>query len=303
MKIVTLTLNPAFDIHCFAENFKPYGESVVDIISKDAGGKGVNISRALSGNGTDNLAVLILGKENGGEFLSLLDSYGVSSKAIFCGGRIRENITIHEKDKPETRISFRGFSCDASVFDEIRELIGEINEGDIVTFTGSLPVGITSADALAFLGELKACGAKIVIDSKSVTLSELIAFKPWLIKPNKDEAESYSKNSVDSAEDAKSFAKSLNERGIENVIISLGENGAVMSSLSGELHVKAPRINAVSTIGAGDSMIAGFIDGFVKALPIEACLKRAVAFGSAACLSEGTNPPIKTDVCRLLEEI
>ena len=163
-----------------------------------------------------------------------------------------------------------------------------------------MPVGITSLDALSFLGELKEKGARIVIDSKSIKLDELIEFKPWLIKPNKDEAEAYSEKAISSADDAKDFAKSLHGCGIENVIISLGEDGAVMSSDSGELYVKAPKITPISTIGAGDSMIAGFIDGFVKGLPIEECFKRAIAFGSAACLTEGTNPPLKTEVHRLL---
>ncbi len=302
MKIITLTLNPAFDIHCFAENFKPYGESLVDIISKDAGGKGVNISRALIENGTESRAILIVGDANGAEFLSMLKADGLTAEAVFVNGRIRENITLHEKDKPETRISFRGFSCEKEIFSKIKEVICEVDGNTVITMTGSLPVGITGADVLALLGELKEKGAKVVIDSKSITLSELIDFKPWLIKPNRDEAESYTGTRIDSYEDALEIAKELHSAGISNVIISLGGEGAVLSSDEGEFYVKAPRIEAISTIGAGDSMIAGFIQGEAEGETAEEKLKRAVAFGSAACLTEGTKPPRREDVERMNNE-
>ena len=299
MKIITLTLNPAFDIHCFAEAFKPYGESVVDIISKDAGGKGVNISRALTENGTESRAVLIVGDANGEEFLSMLKSDGLTTEAVFVNGRIRENITLHEKDKPETRISFRGFSCEKEILSKIKEVIGEVDGNTVITMTGSLPVGITGADVLALLRELKEKGAKVVIDSKSITLADLIGFKPWLIKPNHDEAEGYTGKRIGSYEDALEIAKELHLSGISNVIISLGGEGAVLSSDEGEFYVKAPRIEAISTIGAGDSMIAGFIQGEAEGETAEEKLKRAVAFGSAACLTEGTKPPRREDVERM----
>lgn len=302
MKIITLTLNPAFDIHCFAEGFKPYGESVVDIMSKDAGGKGVNISRALMENGTENRAVLIVGNANGAEFLSMLKADGLTSEAVFVNGRIRENITIHESNKPETRISFRGFSCEKEILKKIKEVIGEVDVNTVVTMTGSLPVGITGADVLSLLGELKEKGAKIVIDSKSITLGELISFRPWLIKPNRDEAEIYTGKRIDSAKDALKIAEELHTLGIANVIISLGGEGAVLASDEGMFYSKAPSIEAVSTIGAGDSMIAGFIQGEADGETSEEKLKRAVAFGSAACLTEGTKPPRREDVKRMKNE-
>ena len=126
MKIVTLTLNPAFDVHCFCDNFKPYHESIAQITSRDAGGKGVNISRALKANGTENLAIVIVGKENGAEFCQDLEKDGLSVSAVWVDGRIRENITLHQTKNPETRISFEGFSCDNGVLEEIKERIGKV---------------------------------------------------------------------------------------------------------------------------------------------------------------------------------
>ena len=303
MKIVTLTLNPAFDVHCQCDNFRPYHESIARVTAKDAGGKGVNISRALSVNGTENLAVVIVGKENGTEFCQALEKDGLTVSAVWTEGRIRENITLHEKNNPETRISFEGFSCETSILQQVSESVGEVDENTIVTFTGSIPKGITTKDVLALLGAFREKGAKIVIDSRSVALSDLFAFKPWLIKPNKDEAEAYAGKNIQSVNDAVEIAREFCEKGVENVVISLGGDGAVLVDKQNTLVAKAPVIEVLSTIGAGDSMLAGFIDGTVKGLSKAETLKKAVAFGTAACMQEGTLPPQKANVETLTQDI
>ncbi len=303
MKIVTLTLNPAFDVHCSCDNFKPYHESIAKVTAKDAGGKGVNISRALCKNGVENLAVVIVGKENGVEFCQALEKDGLSVAAVWTDGRIRENITLHEKENPETRISFDGFTCDKSILTRVREEIGDVDENTIVAFTGSIPKGINSTTVLAFLKELKAKNAKIVIDSRSVSFDELISFKPWLIKPNKDEAEAYAERKIECMDDAIIVAREFYKNGIDNVMISLGEDGAVLACENGLLTAKTPKISVLSTIGAGDSMLAGFIDGVAKGLEKKEILKRAVAFGTAACMQDGTKPPQKVDIENLISKV
>lgn len=303
MKIVTLTLNPAFDVHCSCENFKPYHESIAKVTAKDAGGKGVNISRALQVNGTENLAIVIVGEENGVEFCQALEKDGLSVSTVWVKGRIRENITLHETENPETRISFEGFSCDSGILQEIKDRIGEVNGQTIITFTGSIPKGIEVSEVLAFLGEYRDQGAKVVIDSRSVSLGELLAFKPWLIKPNKDEAEAYASRKIESESDAVMIARDIYEKGIDNVIVSLGGDGAVFAYKRGVMVAKAPDVPVCSTIGAGDSMIAGFIDGTSKGFTKEKVLKRAVAFGTAACMQEGTNPPMPKDVEELTKQV
>ena len=112
MKIITITLNPAFDVHCSAEHFEACHENLATITEREAGGKGVNISRALTMNGVDNLALLAVGDANGADFCRELDKDGMTYEAIELKGRIRENITIHTKDAPETRLSFTGFATD-----------------------------------------------------------------------------------------------------------------------------------------------------------------------------------------------
>ncbi len=296
MKIITITLNPAFDIHCKADGFLPYRESVVEITSREAGGKGVNISRALIAFEVDNIAVVVVGRENGGEFCEMLERDGMSVIPILCDGRIRENITLHEKENPETRISFGGFTVNASILDDVRGVIGELDGNTVVTFTGSIPSGIETKAVLNMLRDFKTQGAKVVIDSRSVSFDELVDFKPWLIKPNKAEMESYLGKSIETVENAASVADEMLSRGIENAMISLGGEGAVLATDSGVFYANAPAVDAISTIGAGDSAIAGFIDGFASGYPKDMCLARAVSFGTAACMREGTKPPIRKDV-------
>lgn len=126
MKIVTLTLNPAFDMHCFVSAFRPYHENIAEIQSLEAGGKGVNISRALTENSVENSAVIVAGSENCGEFERQLKAGKLTYKLIKTPGRIRENITLHSGDgADETRISFHGFTCDKNVLKRISESIAK----------------------------------------------------------------------------------------------------------------------------------------------------------------------------------
>lgn len=303
MKIVTLTLNPAFDIHCNAENFRPYHESIVEITSRDAGGKGVNISRALCSVGCENTAIVVVGDENGEEFCKMLENDGLTTDPISLKGRIRENITLHESENPETRISFGGFDADGAIIDAICEKIGDVCENTVITFTGSLPKGIKVEDILGALEDLKARGVKIVIDSRSVSLDDLKRFKPWLVKPNKDEIEGYTGRKVSCAEDALAVAEELYSLGIENVMISLGEDGAVLVNCDGSFLAKAPSVDALSTIGAGDSAVAGFIYGFKMGCSSSRRLAMSVAFGTASCMKEGTKPPDACDIKMIEKKI
>ncbi|MBR5783040.1 MAG: hexose kinase [Clostridia bacterium] len=303
MKIVTLTLNPAFDVHCFADNFKPYHETIAQITSIQAGGKGVNVSRALTTNGVENTAVIIVGTENGPEFCKALEKDGLTVMPVWADGRIRENITLHESDKPETRISFTGFTCTDDILDSIRNCVGAIDHNTIITFTGSISGGMNVQPVLAMLSDFKAQGAKVVIDSRSVSLRELIEFKPWLIKPNKDEIEYYTNQFVNSVEDAAKIAAALFDKGIENVMISLGGDGAVLVCAQGAFYADVPDISVVSTIGAGDSTIAGFIDATQKSYDIENALRRAIAYGTTACTREGTLPPLPATIHSLEKQI
>lgn len=304
MKIITLTLNPAFDMHCFAKNFEPFHENLADITALEAGGKGVNVSRALTFLGVENKALVVLGKENGDSFRRALIDDGIDCICIEVDGRIRENITLHTDNNPETRISFRGFSADSSLLRRVCDTLdGEIDANTVVTFTGSLPAGVSVAEAREMLVEMKAKGAKIVIDSRSFKLDDIKAVRPWLIKPNEEEIALYSDLKVTDLESAATAAAELRKSASENVMISLGGAGAVLACKDGVFSANAPEIEVLSTIGAGDSSIAGFIAAAKSGLSYPDMLRNAIAFGSAACMTEGTRPPEKDSVEELLEKV
>lgn len=303
MKIVTLTLSPAFDVHCHADTFEVYHENLATVTSRDAGGKGVNISRALTENGVENTALVVLGSENTADFRARLATDGLCVREILVDGRIRENITVHTKDAPETRLSFRGFACDATLLVRVEEAIGEVDSDTVVTLTGRLPDGIPMPDVQALLRRLREKGARLVIDSRSFSLSDLVEAKPWLIKPNGEEISAYLGHAVEGLSDVCAAATDLHERGIANVMISMGEHGALLACDAGVFVATPPRTEALSTVGAGDSAIAGFLAATADEKEAPEALRQAVAYGTAACLTEGTQPPKREDVARLLRAV
>lgn len=300
MKIYTLTLNPAYDVHAFAESFAACHENLAQILSREAGGKGVNISRALAGNGVPNTAVIILGTENGGEFRQALA--GMDCICLEKEGRIRENLTLHSPNAPETRISFTGFSVDAQTLTQV-ERVMNIDEDTVVTFTGRIPAGISIAAAKVFLNGLRERGAKLVLDSKSFSVEDVLELKPWLIKPNQEEISQWFSCRIDTVKQAARAAKTFADYGVVNVMVSLGEQGALLLH-DGKTWVAAPPvIEAVSTIGAGDSTIAGFMAAAGAGKRPEECLRTAVAYGTAACLTQGSQPPEREAVAGILHQI
>lgn len=301
MRIITLTLSPAFDVHCTCNDFAPYRESLATVTSRDAGGKGVNISRALTENKIENLAIVVLGRENAEDFEVALRKYGITYLPIYRDGRVRENITLHTEGKEETRISFSGFSADDALLDELLAIVlrEKGDEDTIVTLTGRIPDGISMQTTKSFLKRLKEMRCKLVIDSKSFSKEDIFDVKPWLIKPNEEELPLY----VEQTERIELAAQMLHAQGIENVLLSRGADGAILSASDGIFSAKPPRISARSTIGAGDSMIAGFIAAYTSNKSSVDCLKSAIAYGSAACLTEGTQPPRREDVLKINQNV
>lgn len=300
MKILTLTLNPAFDLYCDGDALREGEENFAAVTRCDAGGKGINIARALGACGVKAEAFVILGEENCNEFESRLKKDGVSYKAKYIHGRIRENIT-HRSRSGETRLSFSGFSITNEEFAECENyVLNSIKAGDILTLTGSLPKGVENRHAMELVKKAQGLGALVAVDCRNFSAEELKEMSPWLIKPNLSEIFKMTDGAVKNEKTALEYAVRLHRSGISNALISLGKDGAVLCCKDGLYSANAPEVKALSTIGAGDSMIAGFIYATQKGAGGADCLKYAVAFGSAACKKEGTEPPSLSDVEELL---
>lgn len=304
MNIITLCLNPAVDIHCDIPDFAPYHENLAHITSSDAGGKGINISRALCANGVDNLAFVVLGEENAASFEQALALDAIRYRKLMVKGRIRENITCHTPGVPETRISFEGFSMEETQLERVYELLAaDVNADTVLTFTGRAPSGIDVDNVKRLLCRFIQLGARVVIDSRSFSLSDLLEIKPWLIKPNQEEISAYLGQEITGFDQIRSAAQALHADGIENVMVSLGGQGAMLVCNEGVFTASAPKVEVRSTVGAGDSAVAGFLAAEAERLPAQERLATAVAYGSAACITQGTRPPNPSVIARLLLDI
>lgn len=303
--IYTVTLNPAFDLHYQMAHFEAQKENYVEGILCDAGGKGINISRALRVNGTDSTAFVILGEENGASFEAQLRRDGLTYRPIRIPGRIRENITLHPADSRETRISLDTFRVEPQVLDELEQtMLDTCQAGDLLAFAGRNPKGLEKEAVIAFLRRLIERGVRVIVDSNSFTPEDLIRIRPWLIKPNEQEIVSFLGTSVENAHDAAKAARELVARGVaEEVMISMGGDGAVWSDGEESLILSVPRLaHPVSTIGAGDSTLAGVLHATSRGLDRETVLRTAVSFGTAACMTAGTLPPRPEDVAAVFEQ-
>ena len=291
--VITLTLNPAFDIYYEAARLEPGSEMRVKKTGRFIGGKGINTSRALKSLGVKNSAAVLLGRDNADEFIKEAEGEELCLIPVLTDGAVRENITVSEDDKRETRLSTDFFINDESpVAEVLKKTKAALSGGDILVFSGSLPKGIEKEKITDFLSGLS--GVKIALDSKTMAEEDIKKIRPWLIKPNEEEALAF-------GDTYKTAAAKLKSLGCENVIISLGENGVFYSGAD-EFFIKAPKVCALSTVGAGDSLTAGFIASHILKRSERECVRFAVAAGSAACEKAGTAPPDMSEVTRLLSE-
>lgn len=258
--VLTITLNPAFDVHYKVPKFELGKENYCSNRTIEASGKGVNISRSLAKNGGSSLALIAMGEANAAEFCSMLEHDELNYEKILCEGSIRHNITIHPCEGPETRISQDSFQLGLEKLTEIKELaLAHIQPGTIVAFAGRVPKGISLEAINDFLQSLSHAGGLVVLDSNSFSLKDTVAIQPWLIKPNEYEIEALLGRPILDAMEARKAAIEIQSMGVENVLISLGPFGLTYAGPDFNCHVQVPAITPLSTIGAGDSTLAGYI--------------------------------------------
>lgn len=293
MNIITITLNPAIDVHIFSGRDDTGSQ---ERTVRHSGGKGINVSRALSHFGVDSLCYAIVGGENTDSFLEPLTDVNLVYDVV--RGRVRENVHYHLKNR-ECAVLGAGPCVTKSDIDRMSErLLPEINDGTMLVFSGSIPSSADKAAILNFILKAKAQGARIILDSRSFDLDDIRRIYPYLIKPNKDEFIDLL-GVGDEIFDVISLLNSLGSDVSENVILTLGGNGAVLYNGREVYLATFPEIEAISTIGAGDSVIAGFLFGLNNGESLTESFRTGVAFGSASCLTDGTLPPRAEDVDKI----
>lgn len=286
--IVTLTPNPSLDRTLEIDGFRRGGVVRANRFWLDPGGKGVNVSRVLSLAGVDTIAVFPCGPKDS-DFLELLDSYGVFAHVVPISGRIRQNISVLEPEGVITHINEPGPTLSEDEAHRILAAVeAEMKHAEWVCASGTLAPGL-APDLYAQVSKLaRKEGARVAVDTSSEYLELAIENGVDLIKPNRHELEEAVGGGVSTLGDAIEAARILQNRGAERVLASLGGDGAILIQGNDVFHCEADAGPVVSTVGAGDALLAGFLAGGANGPD---ALSNGVAWAGAKVLLPGSTMP------------
>lgn len=290
-KILTITLNPAIDLTIELAELKLGAVNRQEHSQSHAAGKGLNVAQVLKDLGHDIIVSGFLGTSNKDVFLKHFEKQGFEQQFVFVEGETRHNIKVAESSGRMTDINGKGFCVDQTAKEALyQQLANHLAKVDAVVVSGSLPQGFSALELKELIIWLKKQEKKVAVDTSGTALASAIEANPWLIKPNTDElTETYHLPATTFAEQQAIFQKQPNK--IENIVISMGADGVNWLNPTHNLHAKAPKVTVKSTVGAGDSMVAGMVHGLVTQATPEDTLKTATALGSHAVTQIGFGVP------------
>lgn len=282
--IITVTLNPAIDETVFLDQLKPGAVNRARHHHRQAGGKGINISSMLGQFGIANAATGFLGKQNPQLFEQLFLNTGVRDECIRIAGETRTGIKIVCQSTQETTdINFPGASPSAEDLAALANKLEQLaRPGRWFLIGGSLPTGVSIEDFILLLKILKNGGASIAVDTHGDALKSAIACGVDLIKPNQDELAGILDSSPLDQETQFAAVAQIQRNGVAHVILSMGSDGALFATPDGWIIAKPPPVQVSSTVGAGDSLLAGYIAGLTTNRPLAECAAMATVFAWCA---------------------
>ena len=303
--ILTVTANAAIDKRYVVEGFGVGNVNRVKSCVANAGGKGINVSRVASIAGEKVTATGFLGGHAGKFISEHVQEYGIKSEFVWCNGESRTCINIwDEKEKKQTEFLEPGFSVTEEDCNALLEKISLLlKECRVVTISGSAPKGAGSGLYRKMIEKAREEGKPVILDTSGTLLEDCLLARPTMIKPNIDEIRALTKRPMNTRESMLRAAQDLHDDGIEIVAISLGGDGSLVSCQEGVFDVKVPKIDAVNTVGCGDSMIAGFAVGMSRGLSMEETIRLASAVSAANAMRLETGFIVKEDMERLLPQI
>lgn len=297
--IYTLTLNPSLDYIVDVLDFKLNMTNRTNSELILAGGKGINVSLVLKNLGYENVALGFVAGFVGDEIQNQLRKSGVNSKFISVKDGV-SRINVKLKNIDGTEINGQGPSIGKNDLDELLKMLSTITTEDILVLAGSIPSSISDTIYKEIMQMLP--NVEIVVDATKDLLLNVLEYKPFLIKPNNHELSEIFEVDLKTKEDVIPYAKKLQEKGVKNVLVSLGKEGAVLVCENGETYQSdAPKGNLINSVGAGDSMVAGFIAGYLEKKDYLHAFKMGVCTGSASAFS--TNLATKEEVLSLYENL
>lgn len=303
--VFTVTLNPAIDKTVVIPGFQPGKVNRIQSLRADAGGKGINVSKCLKQLSVESVAAGIFAGSAGDTLLAMLDETGISTLSVSVAGQSRTNTKIIDPEqKLNTDINEPGPQVPAQSLTLLRDEIGRrITPGDAVVLSGSLPAGAPDTLYRDWIACFRDLGAKVFLDADGAALVQGVQASPWLVKPNDAELSRLVGRNLETREDLRKAGEALLKTGIREVVISLGGEGALFLSEETKFQAKALKVPVQSTVGAGDSMVAAMVCGYVNQLPRENVIRLAVAMGAASCMCDGSQAPDGALVHRLAEQV
>ena len=302
--IYTITLNPALDRTIWVDRIE---YDVTNRIRREVrypGGKGIGVSRVLAALGVKNRALGFLGGFRGAELEALLLGSGIQCNFNFIKDETRSNIVIHVQGTGnQILLASEGPQITADELQQFLETLQGLKDPEIVSIGGSLPPGIEPAFYRSIIDALNRKGARVILDAEGHALRESLPSRPFAIKPNLRELSTAVGMKLTTNEEILSAAEELRSQGVELVLVSMGANGILLVGEGMRWQAIPPTVDVRSTIGAGDSSVAGFIYGLSHGFDLKKCLIHAVAAGTAATLQEGSALAEREDIINLVHQI
>ncbi|PAB60708.1 1-phosphofructokinase [Anaeromicrobium sediminis] len=281
--IYTVTFNPSIDYIVSLEDF---GLGTVNRVTKDAkypGGKGINVSRVLNNLGKKSKALGFIGGFTGDFIEEFLKKENIDTHFIKIYEDTRINVKV--KSNEETEINGNGPHIDDESLERLFNKIKKIKEDDYLVLSGNIQNSLPRNMYSKIQSLLKDKRVKVIVDTTKEALISTLENKPFLIKPNIKELEEIFETNIETREDVISYGKKLVAMGAQNVIISMGKDGALLVNKDVILYGEAPKGESKNSVGAGDSLVAGFIYGYGKNKNLLDGFKWGIACGSATAFS------------------
>lgn len=299
--IYTVTLNPSLDyiVSVTDLNLGTTNRTTNELLYP--GGKGINVSIVLNNLGIESKILGFTAGFTGREIRRKIKEIGLSENFIDVNeGMSRINIKI--RSNQETEVNGMGPKLTEENIKNLYEQLDALTEGDVLVLSGSIPSGLSSTLYQDIMKRYKDKRLLIAVDASKDLLTNVLPLNPFVIKPNKQELEEILDIKLNDTQDTVIYAKKLQETGARNVIVSMAGNGAVLVTEDGDtFYTKPPVGKAVNSVGAGDSMLAGFLYGYLTFKDYEKAFYYSVCTGSASAFSEGL--ATKDAVERLLAKI
>ena len=303
--IVTLTLNPAIDRTIKVDQINQRDVTRVTKTIRDAAGKGINVSKVIHSLGGNTIATGFLAGENGAFIKKALSALNLSYNFVDVEGNTRENIKIQETSKNNViEINESGPTITKEETNRLNNTLDKLLQpGDILVMSGSIPKGIENDYYKKLIEKHRQNNVKTILDTSLELLTIGLEGKPHIIKPNLYELEKLVGKELKTTTEIIQEARQICKQGIHQVIVSLGSEGVLYVDLDQVLKVTVPKVEVESTVGAGDSFVAGLSYSLDNNYSLENTLMYSASVATASCMTEGTNPGSKEDINEIYKKV